>query len=177
MNYIYTKIIMPHYRDCQNVSTVNDDWGYYNQWRHFPDSNVGRLNVGPTLGRQFRRWANVYCCLSLVVQTDKWTNPRQQCRLAQRWLNVGTVVPTLGQRWFNFHCCLGWDLLLLTYLHFGLQLVVKHPRFMITKQCFYPHKLDLDSFYNADIALQNIAINATINRSLNWPNGLHNTSQ
>ena len=50
-------------------------------------------------------------------------------------------------------------------------------RFMITKQCFYPHKLDLDSFYNADIALQNIAINATINRSLNWPNGLHNTSQ
>ena len=48
---------------------------------------------------------------------------------------------------------------------------------MITKQCFYPHKLDLDSFYNADIALQNIAINATINRSLNWPNGLHNTSQ
>ena len=58
-----------------------------------------------------------------------------------------------------------------------LQLVVKHPRFMITKQYFYPHKLDLDSFYNADIALQNIAINATINRSLNWPIGLHNTSQ
>ena len=33
--------------------------------------------------------------------------PRQQCKLGQRWPNVGTTVPTLGQRWANLHCYLG----------------------------------------------------------------------
>ena len=45
-----------------------------------------------------------YTFMSLACQ------PRQQCKLGQRWPNVGTTVPTLGQRWAKLHCCLGGHL-------------------------------------------------------------------